>query len=272
MNEIKLSPKMAEALRDSSGSSRGSVLCVKSTEDALLRQGLIAHVSDPRCRHLPIITVAGWGWLKETHGIERPADVGRMTQAQALLDYYGIDRPADAGRLSLADALEAAASARSKKINPMMHAMCPCMDEAQEAHVPHDSGMDLALEEAYTPGGQATCKHGRGLDDTCDDCSETRGDTHGVYMGVPIPESLLSYWGSPVAQGWRMGVEATRAQVRQYAELQVPRTASAGKAYEAEVLRLSAAAMGDPAYECWSCHWKFTSRTNLENHLKGHLK
>jgi len=262
------------------------------------------------------VTLAGWAWLAD-QGIDRPADAGRMTLEEAWSDaeaetacdawIAAIDRSLansakedaealmdatfDDGRYTLEEAWsdaypmladEILINTTGVDITGVTEALA---DDPRGYERGWDEGrytLTEALAYAYTPGGQVACKHGRGMADTCDPCSDARFEkvhglraghtagqiyeevmlsygfdpdslTFGMYKGVPIPMDVMNDWRGPLGGVWRRGVQSAQG---------------------APQMALSAAlpALGDPAYECWSCHWKFTSQANLENHLKGHQK
>lgn len=86
---------------------------------------------------------------------------------------------------------------------------------------------EQALAEAYTPLGQVTCKHGRGVNDTCDDCTASTPepdarDPHttwvahrlrlpATYRGISVPLDLARHWTGVEAISWARGVQAAQA-------------------------------------------------------------
>src|SRR5882757_1465606 len=96
MTKIQLSPKMAEALASVAQyltSSRQHIASYNgrnTTVKALISRGLLVKVDieGPTYGHLANIEIsaAGWVWLKDNAGIERPADAGRLTLEEAWAD------------------------------------------------------------------------------------------------------------------------------------------------------------------------------------------
>jgi hypothetical protein len=60
-----------------------------TTAKALVSRGLLELTDHPKptygASHILVITAAGWSWLAE-HGVDRPADAGRLTVEEALAD------------------------------------------------------------------------------------------------------------------------------------------------------------------------------------------
>lgn len=79
----KLSPTMIEAMEYAATYSSGEVSVYRRTEGALLARGLISY----SVRGRPVVTVAGWAWLK-ARGIDRPDDWGRYSLRHALTEAY----------------------------------------------------------------------------------------------------------------------------------------------------------------------------------------
>lgn len=93
-----LSDRMYEELYQAArfGYQGEMVTCNRKTEDALLRRGLVTYEYDgsrfaaaaPGHGRNPVLTVAGWALLGRTASIERPADSGRYSLAQAQAEAY----------------------------------------------------------------------------------------------------------------------------------------------------------------------------------------
>ncbi len=123
--------------------------------DKLMSEGLVTRGHNLDGFGDTAITIKGWKLLHTVHGIERPADEGRLTLSEAL-------------------------------------------------------------DAAYTPAGQVTCKHLRGLADTCDECSDRPTTVFSddgqpmTYLGVRVPSDLSEDWYGPQATGWRRGIYSAR--------------------------------------------------------------
>lgn len=64
-----------------------------------------------------------------------------------------------------------------------------------------------------------------------------------VYDGVPVPESVSSAWGEPLALGWRIGV------------------------IDAHMAAVTKQLTGTLKYPCGLCKWKFSIRVSLDQHI-----
>jgi hypothetical protein len=267
----KLSDTMVQALTDTA-SGRGFYRTRGRTIRALEDRGLLGW---DRSTCDIVLTVAAWDFLKETQGIERPADAGRLTLEEALADAEAdadCDEWIAAIDRSLAAALEAEAHAMNADFDAE-HARV--LAEANRITASKDAdrrrlSVSAALEEAYTPGGQVICKHGSGVNDTCDDC--TAGSfrarhagqayenevlmptqTFGTYHGVPVPLEIMRGWRDPEAFAWRQGVLCAQKAARKSVMLALP-------------------PIGERRFECAVCKWKFTNRQVRDNHQAGHRK
>lgn len=116
---VKLSPTMTRELI--AKAERPSHRVPASTMGALMARGMVGLTPAERIAEdgTHYITSDGWAYLRQTHGIERPADEGRLSLADALSEAYNSAsgtpvrsvpdvRAVDAGRLSLSEAVAVA--------------------------------------------------------------------------------------------------------------------------------------------------------------------
>src|SRR5258706_881186 len=96
MANSKLTRQMVEVLRYAAGSHQGSAGHVKvKTENALMERGLLTYDHSVKALNgdpwlYPVLTVAGWSWLWDQYGIERPDDPGRMSLIRAWDDAHPV--------------------------------------------------------------------------------------------------------------------------------------------------------------------------------------
>ncbi len=213
--------------------------------DKLMSEGLVTRGHNLDGFGDTAITIKGWKLLHTVHGIERPADEGRLTLSEALeVAYTPAGNPALPGFMPDVNTFVGTVVSVGATVivadfpdfpKPSGHRMRVQVRYGHAIRVGDEIEVDRrgwfvrwvpatedrltlseALDAAYTPAGQVTCKHLRGLADTCDECSDRPTTVFSddgqpmTYLGVRVPSDLSEDWYGPQATGWRRGIYSAR--------------------------------------------------------------